>query len=136
METQPPMGGLTPHLTIIDGRAAEAIDFYGRAFGATVQNRVPGQDGKRLLHAHLTVNNAALMLNDDFPEYRGGNPEGAPAGVTLHLEVDDADTWFERAVAAGAEIVMPIGDQFWGARYGQVRDPFGYRWSIGGPLKK
>lgn len=136
MENQPAMGGLTPHLTIIEGRAAEAIDFYGRAFGATVQNRVPGQDGKRLLHAHLTVNNAALMLNDDFPEYRGGKPEGAPAGVTLHLEVDDADRWFERAVAAGAEVVMPVGDQFWGARYGQVRDPFGYRWAIGGPVRK
>lgn len=132
---QGPTSGLTPHLTIRDGRAAEAIDFYARAFGATEQTRIPADDGKRLMHAHLIVNGASLMLNDDFPEYRGG-PTAAPSAVTLHLQVDDADRWFERAVGAGATVSMPIGDQFWGDRYGQVTDPFGHSWSIGAPIRK
>lgn len=136
MTDQPRIDGITPHLTIRDGRAAEAIDFYVRAFDGKEHTRVAGQDGKKLMHAHLSVNGASLMLHDDFPEYRGGKAEPAPAGALLHLQVDDADRWFERAVAAGAEVVLPIGDQFWGDRYGQVRDPFGHLWSIGCPLKK
>ena len=132
---QGPTSGLTPHLTIRDGRAAEAIDFYTRAFGAEERIRMPADDGKRLMHAHLVVNGSSLMLNDDFPEYRG-QPEGAPAGVTLHLQVDDADRWFARALAAGATESMKLQDMFWGDRYGQVADPFGYRWSIACPTNK
>lgn len=132
---QGPATGLTPHICIRDGRAAEAVDFYARAFGATEQRRNLADDGKRLMHAHLHLNGASLMLHDDFPEFRGGQAAGAPEGVVLHLQVDDADTWFERAVAAGASVTMPIGDQFWGDRYGQVADPFGYTWSIGAPIK-
>jgi predicted 3-demethylubiquinone-9 3-methyltransferase (glyoxalase superfamily) len=64
--------------------------------------RMPAQDGKRLMHVHLKINGGSVMMNDDFPEYRGG-PSGEPASVTLHLQVDDADRWFERAVAAGAD---------------------------------
>ena len=134
-DEQGPTTGLTPHLTIRDGRAAEAIDFYARAFGATERMRIPADDGKRLMHAHLTVNGGSLMLNDDFPEYRGG-PTAAPSAVTLHLQVDDADRWFERAVTAGATVSMPLADQFWGDRYGQVTDPFGHAWSIGAPVAK
>jgi PhnB protein len=135
-EDQGPTTGLTPHLTIRDGRAAEAIDFYTRAFGATERIRMPADDGKRLMHAHLTINGASLMLNDDFPEYRGGEAEGAPSGLTLHLQVDDADRWFERAKQAGATEIMALQDMFWGDRYGQVSDPFGYRWSIATPIAK
>lgn len=134
--TDKPATGLTPHITIRDNRAAEAIEFYGKAFGAIEHRRVPADDGKRLMHAHLALNGASLMLHDDFPEYRGGHAEPEPVGVVLHLQVDDADTWFARAVGAGAEVVMPVGDQFWGDRYGQVRDPFGHFWSIGCPIKK
>lgn len=134
--TDKPATGLTPHITIRDNRAVEAIDFYTKAFGAVEHHRAPADDGKRLMHAHLGLNGASLMLHDDFPEYRGGQAEGAPVGTVLHLEVDDADAWFERAVAAGAEVALPIGDQFWGDRYGQVRDPFGHLWSIGCPIKK
>ena len=125
-------GGLTPHLTIRDRRAVEAIAFYTRAFGATEQFRMPEENGTRLMHASLTLNGADLMLNDEFPEYQGPADTGGgpPNGLTLHLEVDDADAWFARAVAAGAEGVMPPPDMFWGARYGQVRDPFGYRWAM------
>jgi PhnB protein len=131
---QGPVAGVTPHLTIRDGRAAEAIDFYKAAFGAEEKMRMPAQDGKRLMHAHLVINGGSVMLNDDFPEYTGG-PSPAPASVTLHLQVDDADRWFERATVAGAEVAMPLADQFWGDRYGQVKDPFGHRWSIGAPVQ-
>ena len=96
---------------------------------------MPAEDGKRLMHAHLRINGGSIMMHDDFPEYTGG-PMGAPSGVTIHLEVDDADRWFERAVAAGATVTMPLADQFWGDRYGVVKDPFGHSWSIGSPIAK
>lgn len=133
-DPQGPTSGLTPHLAIRDGRAAEAIAFYVAAFGAHEALRMPADDGRRLMHAHLLVNRASLMLADDFPEYRGGGAAGAPAGVTLHLRVDDADAWFARAVAAGAEVRMPLADMFWGDRYGQLADPFGHVWAIAAPV--
>ncbi|MFC7536272.1 VOC family protein [Sphingomonas sp. GCM10030256] len=131
-EDQGPSRGVTPHLGIRGGRAAEAIDFYKRAFGAEEVTRMPAEDGKRLMHSHLKLNGDSLMLADDFPEYTG-REAGAPEGVTLHLQVDDADAWFNRAVESGASVTMPLEDQFWGDRYGQVQDPFGHRWSIGAP---
>ena len=133
-EQQGPISGVTPHLTIRDNKAAEAVDFYKAAFGAEEMIRMPAQDGKRLMHVHLKVNGGSMMMNDDFPEYRGGvSPE--PASVTLHLQVEDADRWFERAVAAGAQVSLPLADQFWGDRYGQLQDPFGHSWSIASPTK-
>lgn len=134
--TTVPTGGLTPHIQIGDKRAAEAIAFYVAAFGATEIMRMPAEDGVRLMHAHVHINGSSLMLHDEFPEYV--SPEEADvaggSGLTLHLKVDDADTWFNRAVAAGATPVMPPEDTFWGDRYGQVKDPFGYCWSMGHPL--
>lgn len=132
---QGPLTGVVPHITIADGRAAEAIDFYVKAFGAEEQMRMAGDDGKRLMHAHLIINGGSLMMHDDYPEYTGA-PVGAPNAVGLHLEVDDADRWFERAVAAGATVTMPLEDQFWGDRYGNVKDPFGHTWGIGAPIRK
>ena len=128
-----PTGGVTAHLTIPDGRAAEAVDFYRRAFGAEpAMEPMMGEDGKRIMHAHLRLNGGSLMLNDDFPEYGGGKP--APNGaVTLHLQVTDADAVFNQALEAGATETMKLEDQFWGDRYGQLRDPFGVTWSIGAP---
>lgn len=131
---QAPTGGLTPHLTIRDRRAVEAITFYTAAFGASEAVRVPADDGVRLMHAHLHLNGASLMIHDDFPEYTGG-PAPAPASVVLHLQVDDTDAWYDRAVAAGAESVMAPENMFWGDRYAQVRDPFGHLWSLGTPLQ-
>ncbi|MCX2713850.1 VOC family protein [Mycolicibacterium sp. J2] len=128
---------VTPHLVVDD--AAAAIDFYVRAFGATELGRVPGPDG-RLVHAALTVNGSTVMLNDDFPEYNDGkaqNPNalgGSP--VTIHLTVTDVEAKFARAVEAGAQVVMPLEDQFWGDRYGMVRDPFGHQWSLGQPVRE
>jgi PhnB protein len=135
---QGPTGGLTPHIQIGDNRAAEAIDFYVAAFGATEMRRQSASDNDpRLMRAHLHINGASLMLHDEFPEFV--DPAEADvaggSGLTLHLQVDDADAWFNRAVTAGARAAMPLEDMFWGDRYGQVVDPFGYRWSIGHPIK-
>ncbi|HEX9807581.1 MAG TPA: VOC family protein [Alteraurantiacibacter sp.] len=135
-ENQGPAGGVTAHLTIGSGRAAEAIEFYKKAFGAKEEMRSLADDGKRLMHAHLSVNGGSLMLNDDFPEYReGGEALPQPAGTTLHLQVTDADAAWDKAVAAGAAVKFPLENQFWGDRYGQIEDPFGFTWSIGGPKR-
>lgn len=132
-EDQGPAQGVTAHLTIPDRRAAEAIDFYRAAFGAEpAMEPMMGEDGRRIMHAHLRLNGGSLMLNDDFPEYSGGKPAPNDA-VTLHLQVTDADALFNRALEAGATEIMKLEDQFWGDRYGQLRDPFGYTWSIGAP---
>jgi PhnB protein len=127
------MPGVVPHLTIRGKRAAEAIDFYIRAFGATESGRHMADDGERILHAHLDLNGGPLMLNDDFPEMSGGATP-PPAGVGLHIDVPDADAAWEKALAAGATVRFPLDNQFWGQRYGQVTDPFGHIWSIGGPV--
>ena len=134
-DTQPELTGVTPHLTIRSNKATDAIDFYERAFGAKELSRHPAEDGVRLMHAHLALNGGALMLHDDFPEMMGGKAADAPTGVILHIEVPDADAAWERALAAGATVRFPLDNQFWGQRYGQVEDPFGHIWSIGGPLK-
>jgi PhnB protein len=133
-EVTGPTSNLTPHL-VVDG-AARAIEFYKKAFGAKEHLRMPASDGKRLMHAHLTIHGASLMLCDDFPEHRGGKKTPPPSAVTLHLQVKNADKAFAKAVDAGAKVVMPLGDMFWGDRYGQVTDPFGHLWSIASPLSK
>ena len=126
---------ISPHLAVSD--ASAAIEFYKKAFGATELSRHMAPDGKRIMHAALQVNGGVVMLNDEFPEYTGGKsstPEalgGTP--VTLHLQVTDADSVFNQAIAAGATVKFPLKDQFWGDRYGQVTDPFGHVWSIGAP---
>ena len=129
-----PLTGVTPHLTIPSRGGQAAVEFYGRAFGAEEIGRHLADDGERLMHAHLKINGGGLMLHDEFPEY-GGETDIAPKGVVLHLQVDDADLWWERALAAGAIPEMPLADQFWGDRYGVVKDPFGHSWSIGAPVK-
>ena len=132
-EQQGLTGGVTAHLTIRDNRAAEAINFYKAAFGAEeVMAPHLADDGKRIMHSHLLVNGGHLMLNDDFPEH--GGAATAPGSITLHLQVKDADAAWNQALEAGATEKMPLADQFWGDRYGQIVDPFGFAWSIGAPL--
>ena len=126
--------GVYPYLTVKGGKAA--IAFYGRAFGAVEEFSMPGQDGERLMHARLRINGDAVLLSDDFPEFQGRTETPPPQGFTIHLQVDDVEAWWKRAVDAGATIVMPLGDQFWGDRYGVVKDPFGHTWSMGAPVKK
>lgn len=134
IEVQP---AVSPHLVVDD--AAAAIEFYVKAFDATEIGRVPGPDG-RLVHAALKINGATVLLNDDFPEMNGGKSTtptslgGTP--VTIHLTVTDVDVQFQRAVDAGATVVAPLEDQFWGDRYGLIRDPFGHQWSLGQPVRE
>ena len=128
--------GVVPYLTIRDGKGSEAAAFYAKAFGAEEMRRMRADDGQRLLHCQLKINGEDLFFSDAFPEFMGGGEVPAPAGVTIHLEVDDADAWWERATAAGCEVKMPLADQFWGDRYGQLRDPFGHSWSIASPTPK
>jgi PhnB protein len=123
------MHTVTPHL--ICAGAADAIDFYKRAFGAIELTRMPADSGK-LLHASLRIGDSIVMLSDEFPDFGGFGPnslKGTP--VTIHLQVEDADAFAARAVTAGATIKIPVAEMFWGDRYGQLEDPFGHRWSVG-----
>lgn len=122
------MHSVTPHL--VCAGAAEAIEFYKRAFGAEEAARLMAPDGK-LMHANIRIGDSAVMLVDEFPDMGCLGPNalnGSP--VTIHLYVNDVDRSFERAVAAGATVVMPLQDMFWGDRYGIVKDPFGHQWSM------
>jgi len=120
--------GLIPSL-IIDG-AAEAIEFYERAFGATERLRMPMPDGK-VAHAELEIGDAVIMIADPFPQSTLKPPKelgGTTMGVFLYVE--DVDAAVQRAVDAGATVTMPVEDQFWGDRYGKIADPFGHEWEI------
>jgi PhnB protein len=120
---------ITPSLTVNDGIAA--IEFYQRAFNAQVLDRATTPDGLKILHSTLQIGRSKLMLNDEFAEMGCKGPLGIGGSpVTLHLYVEDADAFFEQAVAAGATVTMPIEDAFWGDRYGSVTDPYGHQWSI------
>lgn len=122
------MHSVTPHL--ICAGAAKAIEFYKNAFGAVEGGRLPGPDG-RIMHAQLRIGDSAVMLVDEMPEWGALGPKALKgSSVTIHLYVENADATFERAVKAGAKVVMPIADQFWGDRYGKLEDPFGHHWSI------
>ena len=120
---------LTPHLVVKD--ASNAIEFYKKAFGAQEIRRAPWPDGKSLMHAELQIGDSRLMLVDEFPEMDCRGPKsigGTP--VTIHMFVEDVDAAFSKAVAAGAEVKMPLDDMFWGDRYGVLTDPFGHSWSL------
>lgn len=122
------MPPVTPHL-VVDG-AAKAIAFYEKAFGAKEMARLEGPDGK-MWHACVEIAGAPVMLVDEFPDMGSLGPKARKGtSVTIHLNVPDADALAERAVAAGATLIMPVADAFWGDRYGQIEDPFGHRWSI------
>lgn len=120
---------LSMHLTVKD--APKAIEFYTKAFGFTELHRMPGPGGE-IMHAALKIGDSMLFLNDEMPQYGGGGSPTTIGGtpVTLNLYVPDADAIFKQAIAAGAKEAMPIGDMFWGDRYGMVIDPFGHRWAI------
>lgn len=122
------MHSLTPHL--ICAGAADAIEFYKKAFNAVELSRLPGPQGT-VMHAMLRIGDSALMLNDENAEWGAFGPKSLKgSSVTIHLYVKDADAAFAQAVAAGAKVSLPIADMFWGDRYGIVEDPFGHKWSI------
>ena len=128
-----PVPPLTPYLVVSDARAA--VEFYKQAFGGTQDGEahtMPGSD--KIMHARMLINDALIMISDDFsemmqskketPEALGGSP------ITLALQVADAQSFWDKAVAGGALVTMPLKDQFWGDRYGQLADPFGHKWSV------
>ncbi len=128
------MQTITPHI-VCDG-AADAIEFYKRAFGAVEIMRLPGEGG-RLIHAAVKIFGAPVMLTDENPEWGHLGPKtlnGTP--VTIHIIVPNVDDVVAKAVNAGATLIMPVEDTFWGDRYGIIEDPFGHRWSVATPIRK
>jgi uncharacterized glyoxalase superfamily protein PhnB len=122
------MHTVTPHL--VCAGAADAIEFYKKAFNAVEEGRIAGPQG-RLMHAMVRIEGSAVMLVDEMPEWGALGPKslkGSP--VTIHLYVEDVDAFVKRAVAAGAKITMPLEDMFWGDRYCKLEDPFGHHWSV------
>jgi PhnB protein len=119
---------VTPYLAVED--AAQAIEFYKRAFGANERGRMPGPDGK-IAHAELQIGDSVLMLSDPFPQATTKSPKelGGTTG-SVFLYVEDVDAVFQQAVDAGATVTMAVEDMFWGDRFGSITDPFGHAWSI------
>lgn len=119
---------LTPYLTVKD--APRAIEFYKQAFGAETRAIHYAPDG-RIMNADLKIGDSVLLLNEEFPNMGAKSAQTlGDSPVTIHIYVEDVDTLFNKARAAGAKAVMPVMDMFWGDRYAQVIDPFGHRWSV------
>ncbi len=129
---QPPIKGGAIAYLAIDG-AIKAVDFYKKALAAEEAMVMPPDDSGRTMYAHLYINGSSVMFSDFYPEQ--GCPVEKHGGFNIMLKVEDADAWFDRAVAAGATPLMPVQNMFWGDRYGQVKDPFGVIWAFNGPLK-
>lgn len=137
--TQPiPPGqeNLIPHL--VCSPCSEAIEFYKKAFGAEEVRRSPAPDG-RIMHAEIRIGKSVVFLVDDFPEYCGGKASSPKAlggtPVTIHHFVENCDAAIQRAQNAGATVLMPAADMFWGDRYGAVTDPYGHKWSFATHIK-
>jgi uncharacterized glyoxalase superfamily protein PhnB len=110
--------------------AANAIEFYKKAFGAKELNRMEGPGGK-IMHSEIKIGDSILMVTDEFPEMGSTSPEtvgGISSSVMIYTK--DVDALFNQALAAGAKVTMPVADQFWGDRYGRVKDPFGHDWQL------
>ena len=133
--------GVIPHLVVRD--AAAALEFYKNGLGARRRCGCRLKYGKRIMHSEIQLNGARVFVRDHFPEHctaQGGHRQAPPeelggTPVTLHLEVPNCDDAVSRAVEAGAEVIMPPMDAFWGACYAQIVDPFGYSWSFAHPLQ-
>jgi PhnB protein len=120
--------GVTPYLCVND--AAGAIEFYKKGFGATEIMRLPDPSGK-IGHAEVKIGKALVMLADEFPEQGYVSPKTLGGStVRLHMYVEDVDAFFEKAVAAGAKVLIPVADQFYGDRSGRLEDPFGHIWLV------
>lgn len=141
MDDQNTMPPVTPYLTVKG--AADAIAFYQKAFGATENSRMPAEDGKRLMHADITINGGRILMSDEFPEYsehgaavRAPSPDKlAGVAVALHYRTPaEVDATFRRAIDAGCKSVMEPDDTFWNARFAMLNDPFGHRWMLNAPL--
>jgi uncharacterized glyoxalase superfamily protein PhnB len=121
-------GTVTPYLTI--NGAAEALEWYKKAFSAKELNRETIPGGK-IMHARIRIGDSIVLLADYFPGGSTKDPNTLGSSpVTLHVYSKNVDKLWQQAVDAGAKITMPIDNQFWGERYGQLKDPFGHNWSI------
>jgi PhnB protein len=119
---------ITPHIVVRD--AARAADWYARALGAEERSRIPVPDGK-LMQVELWFGDSVVMLADEFPEMNVLSPLSLGGTSTvLHLVTEDVDMLWKRAVDAGAKVLHPLQDQFWGERQGQIQDPFGHQWGL------
>lgn len=133
---------VNPYLTV-DG-AAKAIEFYGKAFGATEEQRMPAEDGKRIMHAELKINGGVIMLADHFPEFCTNGAVTLPTfespgamSVALHFRTPkEVDETYKRALDAGARSAMAPENTFWNARFAVVFDPFGHQWMLNAPLEQ
>ena len=127
-----------PHLIVNDGMAA--LKFYQEVFGAEEGHNMMAPDGKRLMHGELDLDGHKFFVSDEFRPEEGGackTPQTlGGSSVRITLMTDDPDGVVERAVARGAKVIMPVQDMFWGARYGQIVDPFGHNWGINQQLKE
>ena len=122
------MHTVTPHL--VCAGAADAIEFYKKAFNAVEMGRMAGPQGK-LLHGAIRIGDSTVMLADEFPDWGSFGPKSLKgSSVTIHLHVEDVDAFVAHAAAAGAKITMPLQDMFWGDRYCKLEDPFGHQWSV------
>lgn len=129
----PTKSGIVPYLAI-DG-AVKAAELYQKAFGAELAAMVPPDEQGRTMHIHLYINDASLMLADFYPEQ--GHAKVAPAGFSITVQLADGiQTWWDRAVAAGLQVQMPLADMFWGDRYGSLQDQFGVTWALNQPGPK
>lgn len=128
-----PVRSMSLHICI--SGASAALDFYREAFGAKEVMRLTEPDGK-IGHAEIQIGDAVLSISDEYPDYDALSPQtigGSP--VKIHLDVTDVDSFAERAIKAGATLVRPIADQFYGDRSGQIKDPFGYTWVVSTHLR-
>jgi len=121
-----------PHLVVSDGMAA--LEFYRDVFGGEFGHNMMSSDGEKLMHGELLLAGHQLFVSDWFAPSDGGSLDSPDrlggTCVRITLMVDDADAAFERAIARGSEVLMPVSDMFWGARYGKFRDPFGHEWGV------
>ncbi len=118
---------VTPHLSLT--KTGEAIEFYKQAFNAEETCRMPGPGGA-IMYAEVRIGDSIVMLSEAMGDMGKSPTDLGGCHATVHLYVEDVDKAFEQAASAGAKVVMPVADQFWGDRYGIVEDPFGQRWSI------
>jgi uncharacterized glyoxalase superfamily protein PhnB len=123
---------VTPSITLSD--APKAIEFYKKALGATERMRMPGPDGK-IMHAEIQVGNAIIMMNDECMGQRSAKSIGG-SPVSFYLYFENADTAFQKAIAAGGKQIAPLTDMFWGDRMGCIEDPFGIQWTIATRMKE
>ncbi|MBX3568853.1 MAG: VOC family protein [Rhizobiaceae bacterium] len=140
MAFEPDIPKIQVHLCVRDGKAA--IAWYERAFGAVETYEQMAEDGERVLHANLAMFGSEVMLHDEFPDLQSDimsplDRGGASMTISVNLPSPiDVDRAVRKAIAAGAEVTMKVADQFWGARYGRIRDPFGHVWAFSAPLAR